>query len=280
MIVTAIYKIRNIVNGKFYVGGTVDARVRFQSHRRLLRRGAHHCQPLQYAWNKYGEEAFKFEVVEDVDRREALFDAEDRWLAEHHGKPHCYNVSRCADSPTRGTTLSDTHKARISAANMGNQSAKGAIRPDEEREAIRQRKIGNINFRGRKHTEESKAIMSEKAKGFKRRLGHTNSPEHRARISAANKGRVISPEHVEKIRRRNKGNSYAKGRIVSAEQRAIFHKAIIETTTGIEFESVKAAAEHFGINRPNLSRILGTGGRWKRGTHAGLHFCYKADTQA
>lgn len=275
---TAIYKIRNIVNGKFYVGSTVDARVRFQCHRRLLRRGAHHCKPLQYSWNKHGEDAFKFEIVERVDSNEELFDAENRWLAEHHGKPHCYNISRCADNPNRGSTLSEQHRARISASNKGNKSALGYKRTPEECEIIRQRARTKKNFLGRKHTEESKAIMSEKAKGNRNRLGHKNSPEHRQRISAAMKGKPKSPEHAEKIRQRMLGTSYAKGRIVSAEQRALFHKAIVEITTGEEFESVKAASERFGMQRTSISRALRLDSPVKRGEHAGLHFRYKADT--
>ena len=272
---TAIYKIRNVVNGKFYVGSTVDTRVRFQCHRRQLRKGKHHCLPLQYAWNKYGEDCFKFEVVEKVESADQLFEIENRWLEEHHGKPHCYNVSKCADAPMRGLKFSREHRNKISAANMGKQNALGYKRTPEECEIIRQRGRVKKNFLGRKHTDEAKAVMSEKAKGFQRRLGQTNSEEHNARISAANRGKKRSPEHIEKIRQRMIGTSYAKGRIVTPEQRALFHKAIVESTTGLEFESVKAAAAHFGIDRPNLSRTLANGGLVKRGVNAGLCFRYK-----
>ena len=272
---TAIYKIRNVVNGKFYVGSTVDTRVRFQCHRRQLRKGKHHCAPLQYAWNKYGEDCFKFEVVEKVEAADLLHAIENRWLEEHHGKPYCYNVSKCADAFMRGLKFSDDHKAKIAAANMGNKSSLGYKRTPEECEIIRQRARTKKNFLGRKHTDEAKAVMSEKAKGFQRRLGHTNSPEHRARQSAGMRGIPKSPEHIEKIRQRMIGTSYAKGRIVTPEQRALFHKAIVETTTGLEFESVKAAAAHFGIDRPNLSRTLANGGIVKRGVNAGLCFRYK-----
>ena len=59
----AIYKIRNLVNGKFYVGSSVNTRVRFQNHRRHLRRGTHHCRPLQNAWDRYNDgKPRKFEI--------------------------------------------------------------------------------------------------------------------------------------------------------------------------------------------------------------------------
>lgn len=271
---TAIYKIRNLINGKFYVGSSVDVRVRFQTHRRNLRKGKHHCQPLQRAWDKYGEECFKFEVVEKVATPDDLFTAENRWLDEHHGKPYCYNLSKCADAFMRGMKFSDEHKAKISAAVTGNKSSKGYKRTPEECEIIRQRARGRKNFLGRKHTEESKAKMSEASKGKQRRLGHTNSPEHRARISAANKWRKLSSEHAEKIRQRMIGTSYAKGRIVTAEMKARFEKPVVEVTTGLTFQSVNAAAEHFGMNRPNISRTLKNDAPLKRGPKKGLHFRY------
>lgn len=227
-----IYKIRNLANGKFYVGSSVDTRVRFQTHRRQLRKGTHHCRPLQYAWDKYGEDCFKFEVVERVASPDDLHAAENRFLVEHQGRPHCYNT---------GT--------RAGAA-----------------------------FLGRSHTDEAKASLAAAHKGKQHRLGHTNSPEHRASQSASMRGIKKSPEHVEKIRQRMIGTSYAKGRIVTEAMRAERGRAVIEITSGANFISVAAAAEHFGLQRANVVRALRNGCALKRGPHAGLHFQYVAPT--
>lgn len=96
-----IYKIRNVINDKFYVGSTVDSRKRFWAHRKALRLGNHDCVHLQRAWNKYGEDCFKFEIVEQINSKEELYPAEQKWLDEHYGKDHCYNVAAHADSPMR-----------------------------------------------------------------------------------------------------------------------------------------------------------------------------------
>lgn len=247
----AIYRIRHTESGKFYVGSSVDTRVRFQTHRRQLRRGNHHCAHLQNAWNKYGEENFRFEIVEPVALPGDLFEVENRWLAEHHGKDYCYNIGRYADAPTRGTKFSAAHKAKISSALMGNQIAKGHKRSQEDIEKIRQRKMGNKNSLGKTHSEETRAQMSRSALGAKRRLGQTNSPEHNRRISEANKGRVVSEE-----------------------TRAKRHIPVIEITSGAEFRSVAEAGERFGINRPNMVRALKKDAPIKRGPNAGLHFRY------
>lgn len=94
------------------------------------------------------------------------------------------------------------------------------------------------------------------------------------RISEANKGKKLSPEHVEKIRQRMFGTSYAKGRIVTAEMRARFERPVMELTSGLTFLSVGAAASHFELDRPNVSRALRNGGPLKRGPKKGLHFSY------
>lgn len=121
-----IYKITNLVNDKFYVGSTTNKRSRFQQHRNLLRKGRHHCTPLQYAWNKYGEDKFKFDVIVSVLPHVSMYEVEDLFLAEHHGKAYCYNVSPTAigcgvgESHYRyGTKLSAEVREKIGAAQRG-----------------------------------------------------------------------------------------------------------------------------------------------------------------
>lgn len=59
-----VYKIQNRINHKVYIGETNDFKRRWSEHKRLLRKGQHHCKRLQKEWNKYGERCFKFRVVE------------------------------------------------------------------------------------------------------------------------------------------------------------------------------------------------------------------------
>jgi len=60
---SGIYQIVNSENGKRYVGSTVCFRTRFNTHRLQLNKGAHHSSYLQRAWDKYGPDAFKFQIV-------------------------------------------------------------------------------------------------------------------------------------------------------------------------------------------------------------------------
>lgn len=92
--------ILNLLNGKRYIGSAVCFRLRQQGHWSRLRHNAHHSAHLQAAWNKYGPESFRFEIVEvmkDADN-DALRQREDHYIQVF--KPE-YNMSPEASRPTR-----------------------------------------------------------------------------------------------------------------------------------------------------------------------------------
>ena len=59
-----IYKSENKINGKCYVGQSIDIQNRWNIHKTHLKNNYHHNIYLQRAWNKYGEDNFKFEILE------------------------------------------------------------------------------------------------------------------------------------------------------------------------------------------------------------------------
>lgn len=61
---SGIYQIVNKINGKVYIGGTIDLRERFANHISELRNNRHHSIYLQRAYNKYGVESFYFEILD------------------------------------------------------------------------------------------------------------------------------------------------------------------------------------------------------------------------
>lgn len=60
-----IYKIKNIITGKFYIGSSLEIKQRWQRHLKDLENNKHHSIILQRAWNKYGKENFIFEILEE-----------------------------------------------------------------------------------------------------------------------------------------------------------------------------------------------------------------------
>ena len=65
---SGIYQIRNLVNGKVYVGSAVNLRARMQSHFGELKNNKHNNRHLQRAYDKYGLDKFVFEVLEYVEK--------------------------------------------------------------------------------------------------------------------------------------------------------------------------------------------------------------------
>ena len=76
---SGIYKIINKVNSKLYVGSTKDFEQRKKRHFYDLNRNKHHSAKLQRAYNKYGEDSFEFQTIEECEF-DALTDREQYWM--------------------------------------------------------------------------------------------------------------------------------------------------------------------------------------------------------
>jgi group I intron endonuclease len=74
-----IYRIKNLVNGKIYYGSSKNIEKRWRTHKNNLNNRKHHNVHLQRSWNKYGENAFVFEVVEECEEN-LLLEKEQKYL--------------------------------------------------------------------------------------------------------------------------------------------------------------------------------------------------------
>lgn len=100
-----IYKITNIKNNKFYVGSTIDFKRRKTHHLSNLRNGKHVNKYLQNAFNKYGEDSFKIEVI---DKGENIKDKEQGYL-DRIDFDNSYNICKFAHG---GDVIKDFPKER------------------------------------------------------------------------------------------------------------------------------------------------------------------------
>lgn len=77
---SCIYKIVCKNNNKFYIGSTVNVKIRLSKHKRLLKQNKHTNKHLQNCWNKYGEKNFRFEIIETIHDISQLLTREKWWL--------------------------------------------------------------------------------------------------------------------------------------------------------------------------------------------------------
>lgn len=74
-----VYAIRNICNGKIYIGSARNIKERWRKHRKRLKAGTHNNSHLLESWQKHGKDCFVFGVVE-LCAEESLIEKETKWI--------------------------------------------------------------------------------------------------------------------------------------------------------------------------------------------------------
>lgn len=152
---SGIYRITNLINGKFYIGSSHHTPDRWSQHKSQLRLNKHGCRYLQRAWNKHGEVNFVFEVIEVVCDRQQLIVREQFWLdaTKCYDSSIGYNVRLVADS-NYGLVPSDEHRQKIS------EALTGLVRSEETKAKMSAWQIG------RKMSDEANAKNAKSTRKF------------------------------------------------------------------------------------------------------------------
>ncbi|MDE1907283.1 MAG: GIY-YIG nuclease family protein [Rhodospirillales bacterium] len=180
--IVAIYKIFNKISQKCYVGSTRNLMRRITKHKNELKYGRHHAYKLQQSWDKHGESAFEFIVLEYIKdaqiSQEDLFVREQFWIDFLDSYNKGYNVSPLADSLYASKAceeIKEKHK----------KGREGYKHSEETKQ-----KIGAAH-KGRKKSSEQIEKMREA------NLGKKHSEETKQKISAAHKGKSLGPKSEE-----------------------------------------------------------------------------------
>lgn len=158
---SGIYTITNLIDGKMYVGFAIVFNTRKNDHWDKLRKNKHKNIHLQRAWNKYGEENFVFEILEECENK-FLTSQEHYWatILNTHNREYGYNLR-----PT-------------------NPFGKTIV-PKEMRD-----KMSKL-YKGRKLPKST----HEKLWESRRKSGWTMSQEQKNKIGNANKGKTHIPKN-------------------------------------------------------------------------------------
>lgn len=142
---------------RYYVGQTSCLKKRVSAHVSRLKSGKHHNRKMQGAWSKYGQAAFKFELIEECEP--SLLDGcEQWWLAEMVGHASVFNIGTDPGAFMRGRSFSDEHRAKISKALTGIK--RGPMSDDL-------RKLVGDRFRGKTRSLESRQKQAASQSGPK-----------------------------------------------------------------------------------------------------------------
>lgn len=208
-----IYKITNNINGKIYIGQTVQTlKARWAKHRWHVKHNTN--RHLYDSMRYYGIENFSMEVLEETTKEE-LNDKEIWWIAkfESTNRDIGYNLTEGGMSGTRtpelieriaakrrGIPLTPEHKAAIGKGNKGivkpvSDSTKIKIADTLKRKyssgelvaCLPPLKYGPDNHRfGTHHTKETKEKLSKarKGKSFEELFGSEVAKQHMTRMSS------------------------------------------------------------------------------------------------
>lgn len=126
-----IYSITNIKNNKRYIGQASSFYRRFGVHLSTLRNNKHDNIYLQNSWNKYGEESFKFEILEELEiiDKNVLAEREQYWMDYYncYDRDYGYNINPSStENPMLGQTHTEEARKKISEAAKGRKLSEEA----------------------------------------------------------------------------------------------------------------------------------------------------------
>lgn len=139
-----IYAIKNLNNGRIYIGRTIQTlSARFSQHKRRLMQGRHHNIVLQRSFDKHGLSSFSFFELASATSFEQLRTLESEFISKYNSDGNCYNLTEGGDGIV-GFKHSDDAKSRIGIASrlrgggrVGGHKLSGVAKPADVVEKIR-----------------------------------------------------------------------------------------------------------------------------------------------
>ena len=177
---SGIYCIENIINGKKYIGQTINLERREKEHFSLLKGNCHDNIHLQNAYNKYGKKNFKFRILLyckpfELTKYEQIF-------VDFYTPETLYNVRLECVNSNQGMIFSKETKKKMSEAKRGKHRSK------ETKEKLSKANSGKHHpMYGKHHSKETIRKMSKAKRGKNSPMyGKHHSKEARRKISEAN----------------------------------------------------------------------------------------------
>lgn len=196
-----VYKIKNNLNSKIYVGkhSTDNLNDGYMGSGKLIK----------LAYNKYGIENFTKQILQFAETEDELNDLEMFYIKDLDARTKGYNLTDGGEGAI-GYKMSDEAKQKIS--NFQKQQYcpwKHNPRSEEHKQKISESLKGEKNpFFGKHHSEETKQKLR----------GRKFSEEHKQKLRESRLGKKISDETKQKMSESHKGKLKGRKRIPMSEE--------------------------------------------------------------
>lgn len=134
----------NLENNKCYYGSSLDLDKRLYEHKRNLRLGQHDNKHLQSSWNKYTEDSFQFDIIEEIpliedvdENNRNLRSIETDYIQKYQTYKDTYGYNFIPGGiGTQGLPCSEEKKEKFSKANKGRTAYNVGIPMSEEQKQL------------------------------------------------------------------------------------------------------------------------------------------------
>ena len=221
-----VYKATNKVNGKVYVGQTIQS----WSNRKAEHKNRHPDSRNHFhrSIRKYGWDSFEWKVIDTANSIDELNEKEVFWISVFDSFNNGYNGTYGGQNAHH----SEETRKKISESRKGKKLSKN--HPFK------------ASMKGKKHTEETKRKISLA------KLGKPRTEETRRKISISHTGKVLSEEHRRNIGISKTGEKnywYGKGYLLSGENNSFYGRRHTEETKR------KIGNANRGRKHPNRKRV-------------------------
>lgn len=234
-----IYKIKSIINGKEYIGSTINYRQRKIEHLKGLRYNKHGNPKLQAHYNKYGENDLIFSIVEPIMFPELLLQREQYYLDTINP---IFNICKIAGSPLgiKKSLENRKRQSEYSKTHPHHGMFQKGHKPTKET-------VEKMNISRLKYLKEHPPVKGEKHWRF----GKNNTKEQNDKIGLNNKGKgrkkgFITSEQTKLKMRLCKRKPYK-------SKMAKHHQYILDN---YKTKTQKELAKEFKVNQVTIFLIL------------------------
>jgi len=213
---SGIYKIKNVVNNKVYIGQAKNLNTRYREHLYYIKNNKHYNYYLQKSFEKYGKENFNYSILEEVED-DSLLNIREKYWIDYYGGINSNNTYNFKDPLLN--EYNDYIRKKLSKSSSGKN---------------------NPNY-GNYWTEEQKENSSKNKKGksWEELYGIEKSKKMKKKLSNSHEGKIVKEETKEKLRKINIGSgnpAYGKGDRQRGEKNPMYGKPSVTRRLVLRFD--------------------------------------------